>query len=48
MDAIGLLLDALQFSAEKHRVQKRKDGDTAYINQPIAVARTRTEVKHES
>lgn len=38
MDAIGLLLDALQFSAEKHRGQKRKDGDTAYINHPIAVA----------
>lgn len=38
MDAIGLLLDALQFSADKHRGQKRKDGDTAYINHPIAVA----------
>lgn len=32
------MLDALQFSAEKHRGQKRKDGDTAYINHPIAVA----------
>lgn len=38
MDTIGLLLDALQFSAEKHRGQKRKDGDTAFINHPIAVA----------
>ena len=38
MDAVGLLLDALQFSADKHRGQKRKDGDTAYINHPIAVA----------
>jgi len=38
MDGIGLLLDALQFSADKHRGQKRKDGDTAYINHPIAVA----------
>lgn len=38
MDAIELMLDALQFSAEKHRGQKRKDGDTAYINHPIAVA----------
>jgi len=38
MDAIGLMLEALQFSAEKHRGQKRKDGDTAYINHPIAVA----------
>jgi GTP diphosphokinase / guanosine-3',5'-bis(diphosphate) 3'-diphosphatase len=38
MDAIGLLIDALQFSADKHRGQKRKDGDTAYINHPIAVA----------
>ena len=38
MDTIGLLLDALQFSADKHRGQNRKDGDTAYINHPIAVA----------
>lgn len=38
MDSIALILDALQFSAEKHKGQKRKDGDTAYINHPIAVA----------
>lgn len=38
MDALGILIDALQFSADKHRGQKRKDGSTAYINHPIAVA----------
>jgi guanosine-3',5'-bis(diphosphate) 3'-pyrophosphohydrolase len=38
LDSVAFILDALQFSAEKHRGQKRKDGDTAYINHPIAVA----------
>lgn len=38
MDAVGILLDALRFSADKHRGQQRKDGKTAYINHPIAVA----------
>ena len=34
-----LLLKALQFSAEKHRTQRRKDAEASpYINHPIAVA----------
>ncbi|MBF0426257.1 MAG: bifunctional (p)ppGpp synthetase/guanosine-3',5'-bis(diphosphate) 3'-pyrophosphohydrolase [Magnetococcales bacterium] len=32
------LLRALHVAAEKHRLQKRKDGITPYINHPIAVA----------
>jgi guanosine-3',5'-bis(diphosphate) 3'-pyrophosphohydrolase len=38
LDGIGMLLDAVKFSAEKHRSQKRKDEVTPYINHPIAVA----------
>ena len=35
----ALLLEALRFSAEKHRDQRRKDrGASPYINHPIAVA----------
>jgi len=35
----SLLLEALRFSAEKHRDQRRKDrGASPYINHPIAVA----------
>lgn len=38
-DPIGLLLDALNFSAIKHSKQRRKDEDkTPYINHPIGVA----------
>ncbi len=33
------LLKALQFAAEKHRSQKRKDNATPYINHPIEVTR---------
>jgi len=38
MDGTGTLLEALRFAADKHRGQRRKDGGTAYINHPIAVA----------
>lgn len=38
-DKIGLLLQAMQFSAHKHRSQHRKDkNQTPYINHPIQVA----------
>lgn len=38
---ITLLMDALAFSARKHRNQRRKDVDASpYINHPIALART--------
>jgi guanosine-3',5'-bis(diphosphate) 3'-pyrophosphohydrolase len=33
-----LLIKALQFAADKHRYQMRKDEKTPYINHPIAVA----------
>jgi guanosine-3',5'-bis(diphosphate) 3'-pyrophosphohydrolase len=37
---IALLMDALAFSAHKHRNQRRKDVDASpYINHPIALAR---------
>lgn len=36
---VGMLLAAIQFSAEKHREQRRKDVDASpYINHPIEVA----------
>jgi guanosine-3',5'-bis(diphosphate) 3'-pyrophosphohydrolase len=36
---IDLLLSALRFAAEKHRLQRRKDPEASpYINHPIAVA----------
>ena len=35
----ALLLDALMFSAERHRGQRRKDVEASpYINHPIALA----------
>ena len=35
----AVLLEALRFSADKHRDQRRKDrGASPYINHPIAVA----------
>jgi len=38
-EEIGLLLRTLQFSAEKHRTQRRKDREASpYINHPIQVA----------
>ena len=39
MGTLARLLDAINFSAQKHRVQRRKDvEESAYINHPIAVA----------
>ena len=36
----GLLVEALDFAARKHRDQRRKDADASpYINHPIALAR---------
>ncbi len=41
MTDVALLLKALQFSAHKHRFQRRKDADASpYINHPIEVADT--------
>src|SRR3954464_12991765 len=38
-DAVGQLLAALHFAADKHRDQRRKDaGASPYINHPIEVA----------
>ncbi len=38
-DVQGLLLEAINFAAIKHRDQRRKDSDkTPYINHPIGVA----------
>lgn len=40
-DAIGLILKAIRFSAEKHNDQRRKDSKSSpYINHPIQVAET--------
>jgi guanosine-3',5'-bis(diphosphate) 3'-pyrophosphohydrolase len=42
--AIGLILEAAQFAAHKHRYQKRKDKNkTPYINHPLEVARVLNE-----
>ena len=39
MGTLARLMDAINFSAQKHRVQRRKDAEgSAYINHPIAVA----------
>jgi guanosine-3',5'-bis(diphosphate) 3'-pyrophosphohydrolase len=38
MNDVARLIDAMNFSAEKHRDQRRKDADASpYINHPIAV-----------
>src|SRR3981189_3381512 len=38
-DPMGGILDALQFAAQKHRDQRRKDLEASpYINHPIALA----------
>ena len=38
-DAIGLILKAARFAAEKHRNQRRKDAEASpYINHPISLA----------
>ena len=40
-NAVGLILKAMCFSAEKHRDQRRKDSKSSpYINHPIHVAET--------
>jgi guanosine-3',5'-bis(diphosphate) 3'-pyrophosphohydrolase len=40
-NAIGLVLKAIRFSAEKHNDQRRKDSKSSpYINHPIQVAET--------
>ncbi|MGE3703424.1 MAG: HD domain-containing protein [Hyphomicrobiaceae bacterium] len=37
---IGLVIRAVEFAAQKHRMQRRKDSDASpYINHPIAVMR---------
>jgi guanosine-3',5'-bis(diphosphate) 3'-pyrophosphohydrolase len=39
MENLGLLLRAIAFAAEKHRLQRRKDAEASpYINHPIALA----------
>jgi guanosine-3',5'-bis(diphosphate) 3'-pyrophosphohydrolase len=39
-DAVGLVLNAVSFAAEKHRRQRRKDAEASpYINHPIALTR---------
>jgi guanosine-3',5'-bis(diphosphate) 3'-pyrophosphohydrolase len=35
---VSFILNATRFAAAKHKQQKRKDGDTPYINHPIEVA----------
>jgi guanosine-3',5'-bis(diphosphate) 3'-pyrophosphohydrolase len=35
---VGLLLEAANFAAIKHKDQRRGDGKTPYINHPIGVA----------
>ena len=38
-DVLGMLLEAVDFAAKKHRDQRRKDEhQTPYINHPIGVA----------
>lgn len=37
-DSLGQVIDALQFAAQKHRQQRRKDAEaTPYINHPIGL-----------
>ena len=37
---IGLVIRAVEFAAQKHRMQRRKDSDASpYINHPIALMR---------
>ena len=38
-DALGLVIKAIDFAADKHRSQRRKDAEASpYINHPIALA----------
>ena len=40
-DSLGLLMEAVNFAAIKHKDQRRKDVEkTPYINHPIGVAYT--------
>ncbi len=39
-DELAFLMRAIKFAAEKHKKQKRKDGQTPYINHPIEVMET--------
>ena len=40
MDAVGTIIKAADFAAEKHRTKRRKDAAaTPYINHPLALAR---------
>jgi GTP diphosphokinase / guanosine-3',5'-bis(diphosphate) 3'-diphosphatase len=35
---VGLVIRAVEFAAQKHRMQRRKDSDSSpYINHPIAL-----------
>lgn len=40
MSDLALILNAADFAAEKHRDQRRKNGDVPYIDHPLAVARS--------
>jgi guanosine-3',5'-bis(diphosphate) 3'-pyrophosphohydrolase len=40
---LELFVRALAFAADAHRSQRRKDGDTPYINHPIALVRVLVE-----
>ncbi len=45
-EVIPIILKAVNFSAQKHRTQRRKDNVSPYINHPIAVAETLARVGH--
>lgn len=45
---VSFILNATKFAATKHRPQKRKDGETPYINHPIEVAELLTRVARVS
>lgn len=43
MHDLALILKASEFAAQKHRKQRRKNGDVPYINHPLGVARSLAE-----